>query len=78
MCIRDRIANEEIPSCMEKVKEYKRCREAVWDKESKIYGFEVLDIRIGGLLARDVYKRQIIRRGQGCRVLCIICFTGKC
>ena len=26
--------------------------EAVWDKESKIYGFEVLDIRIGGLLAR--------------------------
>ena len=33
-----KIANEEIPSCMEKVKEYKRCREAVWDKESKIYG----------------------------------------
>lgn len=47
-----KIAEEEIPSCIEKVKEYKRCREAVWDKESKIYGFEVLDIRIGGLLAR--------------------------
>ena len=37
MCIRDR---------------YKRCREEIWDSESKIFGYEVLDIRLGGLLSR--------------------------
>lgn len=61
-----KIANEEIPSCMEKVKEYKRCREAVWDKESKIYGFEVLDIRIGGLLARmETAQRRLLAYAGG-------------
>ena len=30
------IAEKEIPSCMEKIKEYKRCREEIWDSESKI------------------------------------------
>ena len=46
------IAEKEIPSCMEKIKEYKRCREEIWDSESKIFGYEVLDIRLGGLLSR--------------------------
>lgn len=47
-----KIAAEEIPACMEKVQEYRNLRETVWNQESKIFGFEVIDIRINGLLGR--------------------------
>lgn len=48
----ERLASEEIPACMEKIRTYLDCREALWNVESGIFGFEVLDIRLGGLLAR--------------------------
>ncbi len=46
------LAEKEIPLAMEKIRAYRDCREALWNLESRIFGFEVLDIRIGGLLAR--------------------------
>ena len=46
------LAGEEIPLAMEKIRAYRDSREALWNRESRIFGFEVLDIRIGGLLAR--------------------------
>lgn len=47
-----RLVREEIPLAMEKIRAYRSEREALWQEESRIFGFEVLDIRIGGLLAR--------------------------
>lgn len=46
------LAEKEIPLAMEKIRVYRDRREALWNRESRIFGFEVLDIRIGGLLAR--------------------------
>ena len=46
------LAEKEIPLAMEKIHAYRDSREALWNRESRIFGFEVLDIRIGGLLAR--------------------------
>ena len=46
------LAENEIPLVMEKIRAYRDCREALWNRESRIFGFEVLDIRIGGLFAR--------------------------
>lgn len=46
------LAEKEIPLAMEKIRAYRDSREALWNRESRIFGFEVLDIRIGGLLAR--------------------------
>ena len=37
---------------MEKIEAYRNLREKVWDDESKIFGWEVIDIRFGGLFAR--------------------------
>ena len=47
-----RLAQEQIPLAMEKIRAYRDEREALWQEESRIFGFEVFDIRIGGLLAR--------------------------
>ena len=47
-----RLAEEEIPLAMEKIRAYRDEREALWKEESRIFGFEVFDIRVGGLLAR--------------------------
>lgn len=46
------LAEKEIPLAMEKIRVYRDRRETLWNRESRIFGFEVLDIRIGGLLAR--------------------------
>lgn len=46
------LAEKEILLAMEKIRVYRDRREALWNRESRIFGFEVLDIRIGGLLAR--------------------------
>lgn len=47
-----RLAQEDIFLCMEKIEAYRALREKVWDDESKIFGWEVIDIRFGGLFAR--------------------------
>lgn len=47
-----RLAQEDISLCMEKIEAYRALREKVWDDESKIFGWEVIDIRFGGLFAR--------------------------
>lgn len=47
-----RLAEDDISLCMEKIGVYRDLREKVWDDESKIFGWEVIDIRLGGLLAR--------------------------
>ena len=46
------LAEKEIPLAMEKIRVYRDRRGTLWNRESRIFGFEVLDIRIGGLLAR--------------------------
>lgn len=38
--------------CIENVKELKEKREKIWFRESKPFGFEVLDIKFGGVLIR--------------------------
>lgn len=45
-------ALKEIPECIRLVEEATRKRRAVWMRESKIAGFEVLDIRFAGVAAR--------------------------
>ncbi len=47
-----RIADQEIPECIARIRAYRDCREEIWNQESKIFGFEVLDIRFGALTAR--------------------------
>lgn len=47
-----RLAQQDISLCMEKIEAYRNLREKVWDDESKIFGWEVIDIRFGGLFAR--------------------------
>lgn len=47
-----RIAGEDIPKCITLTDSYGQLREEVWLKESRIFGFEVLDIRISGLRGR--------------------------
>ena len=55
-----RLAQEEIPLAMEKIRAYRDGREALWKEESRIFGFEVFDIRIGGLLARlETAKKRV-------------------
>lgn len=39
------LAEKEIPLAMEKIRVYRDRREALWNRESRIFGFEVLDIR---------------------------------
>lgn len=40
---------EEIAVCIEGVESYRTLREKVWNHESKIFGFEVIDLRLGAL-----------------------------
>lgn len=47
-----RIAEEVIPECIRRTERYRQLREDVWMLESRIFGFEVLDIRISGVLGR--------------------------
>lgn len=47
-----RLAQDDISLCMEKIGVYRDLREKVWEDESKVFGWEVIDIRLGGLLAR--------------------------
>ncbi|HJA94136.1 MAG TPA: beta-N-acetylhexosaminidase [Candidatus Eisenbergiella merdipullorum] len=60
------IAGEEIPLAMEKIRAYRDSREALWNRESRIFGFEVIDIRIGGVLARlESAKKRVEAYGKG-------------
>lgn len=47
-----RLAEQTIPECMALTDEYRELREEVWMLESRIFGFEVLDIRLNGLKGR--------------------------
>lgn len=47
-----RIAHKDISECVKKLEQYRDAREQVWNEESKIFGFEVIDGRMGALLAR--------------------------
>lgn len=61
-----RIAGQEIPDCIAKIKAYRDCREELWSRESKIFGFEVLDIRFGGLTARlESAAKRLAAYAQG-------------
>ena len=46
------IVEEQIPVCLEELEQYHEFREKIWFKECKPNGYEVLDIRLGGLHAR--------------------------
>lgn len=47
-----RLAVQELPVCIKKLEAYHACREDIWNRESRIFGYEVLDIRLGGLKTR--------------------------
>lgn len=54
-----RIAAEKIPRIVKKIKTFYAAFRKQWNKENKTFGFEVQDIRIGGLIGRlyDVKER---------------------
>lgn len=47
-----RIAEVTIPECISLTEAYRQLREDVWMLESRIFGFEVLDIRLNGVKGR--------------------------
>lgn len=54
------IAEEQIPVCLEELEQYHEYREKVWFTECKPNGYEVLDIRLGGLRARLISTQNRI------------------
>lgn len=54
-----RIAAEKIPRIVKKIKTFYAAFRKQWNKENKTFGFEVQDIRLGGLIGRlyDVKER---------------------
>jgi hexosaminidase len=48
----NRIISEDIPTCISKVQKLKDAREELWFAENKPFGFEVIDIRFGGIITR--------------------------
>lgn len=46
------LAGEVIPVCIECLERLRERRRRVWERENKIFGYEVLDIRMGGIKAR--------------------------
>ena len=53
------IADEDIPKCCEYVEKMKLKREEIWTEDCKMFGFELLDIRIGAIATR---LKSIARR----------------
>jgi hypothetical protein len=56
-----RIETEEIPLLEEKIKEYHVAFREQWMRENKSFGFDVIDIRLGGLLAQLETTRRILK-----------------
>ncbi len=50
-----------IPSMIERVKAMRDCLEAQWMRENKVFGFEVQDIRFGGLVRRLMTAKNRIQ-----------------
>lgn len=46
------IASTDIPGCIEEISALHKLREELWFRENKAFGYEVLDIRFGGVKAR--------------------------
>ncbi len=46
----DNIANNEIPDLIERINKFRASLRRQWFKENKTFGFDVIDIRIGGLI----------------------------
>lgn len=46
------IKEKKIPQCLAALKRYREYRYLLWSRESKIFGWEVIDIRLGGVKAR--------------------------
>lgn len=57
----EKAANEIIPESLSLLEKYIACREQVWMMESRIFGWEVLDIRLHGAGARlESAKKRIL------------------
>ena len=55
------IAEETIPECLKKLDAFYEAFRVQWHKENKSFGFEVFDIRIGGLKQRLMNCARIIK-----------------
>ena len=55
-----KLSEHSIPECIARVNEFYKAFRFQWHSENKSYGFEVSDIRIGGLLKRLENTKQII------------------
>ena len=55
------IATNRIPECIKKIEEFYESFRVQWHKDNKSFGFEVFDIRIGGLIQRLKHCARIIK-----------------
>jgi len=55
-----RIAGEEIPQLAERIRIYHKAFRRQWMQENKTFGFDVMDIRIGGLQAQLETSKEIL------------------
>lgn len=55
-----RFAKEVIPQCVEDIKAFYKAFKLQWYNENKRYGFEIQDIRLGGLLQRLQHVGEIL------------------
>ncbi|MDF2845584.1 MAG: hypothetical protein K0R00_4010, partial [Herbinix sp.] len=56
------ILEQDIPSCMLLLQTLKDYRELLWFEENKPFGFEVVDIRFGGVITRLESTRKRIKQ----------------
>ena len=62
------IANEQIPELICRVQNFKKLFKAQWFKDNKRGGFEIQDIRLGGLVSRLDTVREILNEYLGGRL----------
>lgn len=65
------IAEKEIPECCQYVEELRRKRRDIWMSECKAFGYELLDIRIGGVAVRLQSAADRIQDYLSGRVECL-------
>lgn len=62
----DEMVNADIPKCCEYVEQMKLKREEIWTEDCKMFGFELLDIRIGAIATRlKSISRRLMAYLQG-------------
>ncbi len=54
----EQIALEEIPACIQKLQNFTLLLEKQWNKENKPFGFDILDMRLGGVSYRLATARR--------------------